>query len=74
MRNRKFTLQPSSRSPPPQRCWLGPMYSLAAGDAAAAKQAFTTTCGACHSTEPGVNKLGAVTGKRYEECPSTSQL
>jgi cytochrome c len=31
---------------------------LAAGDAAAGKQAFTTTCGGCHSTEPGVNKIG----------------
>ena len=31
---------------------------LAAGDAAAGKQAFATTCGACHSVEPGVNKLG----------------
>lgn len=31
---------------------------LAAGDAAAGKQAFATTCGACHSTEPGVNKVG----------------
>jgi cytochrome c len=36
---------------------LGSMPSLA-GDAAAGKQAFATTCGACHSTEPGVNKLG----------------
>ena len=32
--------------------------SLAAGDAAAGKQTFTTTCGICHSTEPGVNKIG----------------
>src|ERR1700730_871721 len=31
---------------------------LADGDAAAGKQSFTTTCGACHSTEPGVNKIG----------------
>ena len=37
---------------------LSSMPNLAAGDAAAGKQAFTTTCGACHSTEPGVNKLG----------------
>ena len=37
---------------------LGSSPSLAAGDAAAGKQAFTTTCGACHSTEPGVNKIG----------------
>jgi cytochrome c len=32
--------------------------ALAAGDAAAGKQTFTITCGACHSTEPGVNKIG----------------
>jgi cytochrome c len=37
---------------------LSSMPNLAAGDAAAGKQAFTTTCGACHSTETGVNKLG----------------
>ncbi len=37
---------------------LGSSPGLAAGDAAAGKQAFTTTCGACHSTEPGVNKIG----------------
>jgi cytochrome c len=37
---------------------LGASPSLAAGDAAAGKQSFTTTCGACHSTEPGVNKIG----------------
>jgi cytochrome c len=37
---------------------LGSSSGLAAGDAAAGKQAFTTTCGACHSTEPGVNKVG----------------
>src|SRR5260370_41269081 len=37
---------------------LGSSPALAAGDAAAGKQAFTTTCGGCHSTEPGVNKIG----------------
>jgi cytochrome c len=37
---------------------LGSVHVLAAGDATVGKQAFTTTCGACHSTEPGVNKLG----------------
>src|SRR5260221_1448088 len=37
---------------------LGSSPGRAAGDAAAGKQAFTTTCGACHSTEPGVNKIG----------------
>jgi len=37
---------------------LGSSASLAAGDAAARKQAFSATCGACHSTEAGVNKIG----------------
>lgn len=37
---------------------LGSSRGLAAGDAAAGKQALTTTCGICHSTEPGVNKIG----------------
>jgi len=32
--------------------------SLANGDAAAGDLAFTATCGACHSTKPGVNKIG----------------
>ena len=32
--------------------------SLAAGDAAAGELAFTASCGACHSTSPGVNKIG----------------
>ena len=32
--------------------------SLAAGDAAAGELAFTATCGACHSTSPGGNKIG----------------
>ena len=36
----------------------GSSPSLAAGDAAAGKQTFTTTCGICHSTEPGVSKIG----------------
>jgi len=36
---------------------VGSPASFGAGDAAAGKQAFTT-CGACHSTEPGVNKTG----------------
>ena len=32
--------------------------SLADGHAADGELAFTATCGACHSTEPGVNKIG----------------
>ena len=32
--------------------------ALAAGDAAAGKQFFTTTCAVCHSAEPGVNMIG----------------
>jgi cytochrome c2 len=31
---------------------------LAAGDAAAGKEIFTTTCAACHSAQPGVNMIG----------------
>lgn len=31
---------------------------LAAGDAAAGERDFRATCGACHSTDPGVNKIG----------------
>jgi cytochrome c oxidase cbb3-type subunit 3 len=31
---------------------------LGAGDAAAGEQIFTTTCSVCHSSEPGVNKVG----------------
>ena len=37
---------------------LGFSSALAAGDAVAGKQVFATTCIACHSTEPGVNKIG----------------
>ena len=37
---------------------LGFSSALAEGDAAAGKQVFATTCGVCHSTEPGVNKIG----------------
>jgi cytochrome c len=37
---------------------FGSSSALAAGDADAGKQLFATTCGACHSTEPGVNKIG----------------
>jgi cytochrome c2 len=32
--------------------------ALAAGDAAAGKQIFTTTCSACHSAKSGVNMIG----------------
>ena len=32
--------------------------ALAAGDAAAGKEMFTTTCGVCHSAQPGVNMVG----------------
>ena len=37
---------------------LGVSPALAAGDATAGKQTFTATCLACHSTEPGANKMG----------------
>ena len=32
--------------------------ALAEGDAVAGKQVFATTCGICHSADPGVNKIG----------------
>jgi cytochrome c len=35
-----------------------PLTAYAQGDAAAGKEIFTTTCSACHSTEPGVNMFG----------------
>ena len=48
--------------------------SLAAGDAAAGKQTFTTTCGVCHSTEPGINKVGpslaGIVGSKSGAAPS----
>jgi cytochrome c len=37
---------------------LGSSSALTAGDPVAGKQVFVTTCGVCHSTEPGVNKIG----------------
>jgi cytochrome c len=37
---------------------LGSSAGLAAGDRAAGQQFFATHCGACHATEPGVNKIG----------------
>ena len=37
---------------------FGTYTGLAAGDSAAGQQFFTTHCSACHSTEPGVNKIG----------------
>jgi cytochrome c len=36
---------------------LGSRSSLAAGDPEAGQQVFTR-CGACHATDPGVNKIG----------------
>ena len=60
MRNRKLTLTSTAAAAAlgAIAALLGSSASLAAGDAAAGKQAFTITCGACHSTEPGVNKIG----------------
>jgi len=37
---------------------IGSSASFAAGDAAAGQQVFTTRCGVCHATEPGVKKFG----------------
>ena len=37
---------------------LASSAGLAAGDRAAGQQFFTTHCGPCHATQPGVNKIG----------------
>jgi cytochrome c len=37
---------------------LGASSGMAAGDAAAGQQVFATMCSACHSVQPGVNKIG----------------
>jgi len=50
--------------------------ALGAGDAAAGEQTFTTTCSVCHSTEPGVNKIGpslaGIVGSKSGEAPRYS--
>ena len=52
---------------------FGTYTGLAAGDSAAGQQFFTTHCGACHATEPGVNKIGpslaGVVGRRSGSAP-----
>jgi cytochrome c len=62
MHNRKITLTGTGAAIPFGAAigalLLGSSPGFAAGDAAAGKQTFTTTCGICHSTEPGVNKIG----------------
>ena len=37
---------------------LGSSTGFAAGDAAAGQQVFASSCSICHTTEPGVNKIG----------------
>jgi cytochrome c len=36
----------------------GTSSTLAAGDATAGQTVFNSRCGICHTTEPGVNKIG----------------
>ena len=52
---------------------LGASAGLAAGDLAAGQQFFATHCGACHATEPGVNKIGpslaGVVGRKSGSAP-----
>jgi cytochrome c len=52
---------------------LGASACLAAGDSAAGQQFFATHCGACHATEPGVNKIGpslaGVVGRKSGSAP-----
>lgn len=74
MPNRKNTL--TSTGAALAALLLGSSHSLAAGDAAAGKQAFTTTCAACHSTDPGVNKIGpslaGIVGSKSGDVPGYS--
>jgi cytochrome c len=63
MRSRRLNLFPIRAAVKSTSCAMavvvvGSPSALAAGDAVAGKQLFTTTCNACHSTEPGVNKIG----------------
>jgi cytochrome c len=63
MRSRRLNLFPIRAAVKSTSCAMavvvvGSPSALAAGDADAGKQLFTTTCNACHSTEPGVNKIG----------------
>ena len=52
---------------------FGTYTGLAAGDSAAGQKFFTTHCGACHATEPGVNKIGpslaGVVGRKSGSAP-----
>jgi cytochrome c len=47
--------------------------SALAGDADAGKQIFATTCNLCHSSDPGVNKIGpslaGIVGRRSGTVP-----
>jgi cytochrome c len=63
MRSRRLNLFPIRAAVKSTSCAMAVVVvsspsALAAGDAVAGKQLFTTTCNACHSTEPGVNKIG----------------
>jgi cytochrome c len=52
---------------------LGSSPGLAAGDPAAGKRFFALHCGACHATEPGVNKIGpslaGIVGRKSGSAP-----
>ncbi len=65
-----------------RRCLTGTVAALlalpgtlpaAAGDAAAGLRLFRTQCAACHSSEPGINKIGpslfGVYGRAYGTAP-----
>jgi cytochrome c2 len=57
---------------------FGTYTGLAAGDSAAGQQFFATHCGACHATEPGMNKIGpslaGVVGRKSGSAPGFNLL
>jgi cytochrome c len=58
MRNSALRLVVRSASYAIAALALGSSTGFAAGDAAAGQQVFASRCGVCHTTEPGVNRIG----------------
>jgi len=56
--NRKMKLHPSTAILVLVTVLGGTSSTLAAGDATAGKTVFSSRCAMCHTTEPGVNKIG----------------
>jgi cytochrome c len=56
--NRKMKLLPSTAILVLVMVLGGTSSTLAAGDATAGKAVFNSRCATCHTTDPGVNKIG----------------